>query len=66
MKFLPLRYWLRRRLVRPLDRWLSVPLPPRKYSLASRRDARRIRERLLRRLGNDLPLPTHALGSSTG
>ena len=60
-----IRRWLRRRLVRPLDRWLSGPPPPRKYSLATRRDARRMRERLLRRLSDELPLPTHALGSST-
>jgi hypothetical protein len=60
-----LRRWLRRRLIRPLDRWLAGPRPPRKYTLASRHDARRTRQRMLRRLSDELPLPSHALGSST-
>lgn len=65
INFLSLRRWLRRRLVRPLDRWLSGSRPPRKYTLASRNDARRMRQRLLQRLSDDLPLPSHALGSNT-
>lgn len=64
MKMFSIRYWLRRRLIRPLDRWLAVPVP-RKYTLASRRQDRAVRQRLLRRLGRDLPLPSRALGSGT-